>query len=108
MKQRLVKWLAAAVLAVGCTTLTVGAFTDTENHWAASAINKWSQEYGIIQGYDDGTFRPHSEITRAQFAKIAVGFFETTKEEYAGCFTDVTPDAWYSEYEEQAAALGIE
>ncbi len=24
MKQRLVKWLAAAVLAVGCTTLTAG------------------------------------------------------------------------------------
>ena len=30
MKQRLVKWLAAAVLAVGCTTITAGAFTDTD------------------------------------------------------------------------------
>lgn len=70
MKQRLVKWLAAAVLAVGCTTLTAGAFTDTENHWAASAINKWSQEYGIIQGYDDGTFRPDNSITRGAFAEF--------------------------------------
>ena len=80
MKQRLVKWLAAAVLAVGCTTLTAGAFTDTENHWAASAINKWSQEYGIIQGYDDGTFRPDNSITRGAFAGILDRFlhFQTT------------------------------
>ena len=84
MKQRLVKWLAAAVLAVGCTTLTAGAFTDTENHWAASAINKWSQEYGIIQGYDDGTFRPDNSITRGAFAGILDRFlhFQTTSGKY--------------------------
>ena len=72
--------VAAAVLAVGCTTLTAGAFTDTENHWAASAINKWSQEYGIIQGYDDGTFRPDNSITRGAFAGILDRFlhFQTT------------------------------
>ena len=35
---------------------------------------------GIIDGFSDGTFRPYAKITRAQFAKIAVGFFETTRE----------------------------
>ena len=94
MKQRLVKWLAAAVLAVGCTTLTAGAFTDTENHWAASAINKWSQEYGIIQGYDDGTFRPDNSITRGAFAGILDRFlhFQTTSP--ANTFSDTAGTYW--------------
>ena len=94
MKQRLAKWLAAAVLAVGCTTLTAGAFTDTANHWAASAINKWSQEYGIIQGYDDGTFRPDNSITRGAFAGILDRFlhFQTTSP--ANTFSDTAGTYW--------------
>lgn len=75
MKRHFGKWLAAAVLAVGCTTITAGAFTDTTGHWAESAINKWSQEYGIIQGYDDGTFRPDNSITRGLSPGSWTGFF---------------------------------
>ena len=56
MKRHFGKWLTAAALAVGCTVMTANAFADTNGHWAESAINKWSGEYGIIQGYDDGTF----------------------------------------------------
>ena len=56
MKRHFGKWLTAAALAVGCTVMTANAFADTDGHWAESAINKWSGEYGIIQGYDDGTF----------------------------------------------------
>ena len=94
MKQRLVKWLAAAVLAVGCTTLTAGAFTDTENHWAASAINKWSQEYGIIQGYDDGTFRPDNSITRGAFAGILDRFLHFQETSPASTFSDTAGTYW--------------
>ncbi|WP_302645124.1 S-layer homology domain-containing protein [uncultured Dysosmobacter sp.] len=50
--------------------MTANAFADTNGHWAESAINKWSGEYGIIQGYDDGTFRPDKSITRGAFAGI--------------------------------------
>ena len=39
---------------------------------------------GIIDGFKDGTFRPYEKVTRAQFTKIAVGFFIDTAEEYAG------------------------
>ena len=63
MKRHFGKWLTAAALAVGCTVMTANAFADTNGHWAESAINKWSGEYGIIQGYDDGTFRPDKSLS---------------------------------------------
>ena len=94
MKRHLGKWLAAAALAVSCTTITAGAFTDTAGHWAESAINKWSQEYGIIQGYEDGTFRPDNSITRGAFAGILDRFlrFQTTSP--ADTFSDTAGTYW--------------
>lgn len=74
--------------------------------WCNNAISTLSN-MGIIGGFSDGTFRPYAKITRAQFAKIAVGFFETTREDYQGYFTDVDIDAWYTEYVEAAARVGL-
>ena len=74
--------------------------------WCNNAISTLSN-MGIIDGFSDGTFRPYAKITRAQFAKIAVGFFETTREDYQGYFTDVDIDAWYTEYVEAAARVGL-
>ena len=67
---QLPKWLACGALATGLLLTTAGAFSDMEGHWAEGAINKWSQEYSIIQGYEDGTFRPDQSITRGAFAGI--------------------------------------
>ena len=74
--------------------------------WCNNAISTLSN-MGIIDGFSDGTFRPYAKITRAQFAKIAVGFFETTREDYQGYFTDVDINAWYTEYVEAAARVGL-
>ena len=74
--------------------------------WCNNAISTLSN-MGIIDGFSDGTFRPYAKITRAQFAKIAVGFFETTREDYQGYFTDVDIDAWYTEYVEAATRVGL-
>ena len=40
MKKKIGGWLAAALLAVGCTAMTASAFTDTTGHWAEESINK--------------------------------------------------------------------
>ncbi len=74
--------------------------------WCNNAISTLSN-MGIISGYDDGTFRPYAKITRAQFAKIAVGFFETTTKEYQGYYADVPEDAWYTDYVEAASRVGL-
>ena len=52
-------------------------------------------EKGIISGYDDSTFRPNQNITRAEFAAIASQFI------FDGDITpsakDVERNAWYAE-----------
>lgn len=59
---------AAAALTLSAALLTqpisAAAFTDTLGHWAESAIEKWSEKYGVIKGYEDATFHPDAPITR--------------------------------------------
>ena len=71
------KKLLAAVLA-GALTLSQAAavFSDTSGHWVEGAISKWSEEYSIINGYDDGTFRPDAsylKFCRYKLEASAVG-----------------------------------
>lgn len=40
-------------------------FTDINGHWAAQFVNA-AAERGWIHGYEDGTFRPNQNITRAE------------------------------------------
>ena len=94
MKRHFGKWLTAAALAVGCTVMTANAFADMDGHWAESAINKWSGEYGIIQGYDDGTFRPDKSITRGAFAGILDRFLHFQNASPADTFSDTAGTYW--------------
>ena len=44
---------------------------------------------GIIQGYEDGTFRPNNNITRAEFAAIASRFMSSGYDVEEDLFTDI-------------------
>ena len=44
-------------------------FKDIDNHWAESAIIS-AAETGLMEGYEDGTFRPDVAVTRAELATI--------------------------------------
>ena len=82
-------------------------FTDCgEDLWCNTAISTLSN-MGIISGYEDGTFRPNVKVTRAQFAKIMVGFFGVDQLGYFGLFSDVAEGAWHSQYVETANRLGL-
>lgn len=61
---------------------------------AESAINKWSGEYGIIQGYDDGTFRPDKSITRGAFAGILDRFLHFQNASPTDTFSDTAGTYW--------------
>lgn len=55
-KKRVFAALLALAVTVGSLVLPArAAFTDTTGHWAETAITKWSEEYSIINGYEDGT-----------------------------------------------------
>jgi hypothetical protein len=55
--------------------LNMDTFDDVnEGDWYAEMVNVLHND-GIINGYEDNTFRPSNEITRAEFATIAYYLF---------------------------------
>lgn len=68
-------WLAAAGPFAGCaaadeSTSAVAAntsrFKDASFHWGAEAI-AWAVNSGIVDGYEDGTFRPDQGVSEPEF-----------------------------------------
>lgn len=91
---RLPKRILSGVLAGALLLTPAMAFTDTAGHWAESAVNKWSQEYGVLQGYDDGSFRPDDSITRGAFAGILDRFLQFQSISPAETFSDTAGNRW--------------
>ncbi len=82
----------AVIIAAGCAF----AFPDVnENHWAAKQITELG-ERGIVVGYPDGTFQPDENVTRAEFASMAIKALgqEDISVAQPVNFTDVTPEFW--------------
>lgn len=72
--------------------------------WCNAAISTMTRA-GVIQGYTDGKFHPNDPITRAEFATIAVRFFEVA---YSGDdkFSDIA-DHWAADYINKAAEAAL-
>lgn len=73
--------------------------------------NQWFTEYirtaktsGIISGYPDGSFKPHQEVNRAEFVKMAMAalpFYSkinASPEEAMSQYNDLDPQQWYIPY----------
>ena len=94
-KKRVFAALLVLAVTVGSLVLPArAAFTDTTGHWAETAITKWSEEYSIINGYEDGTFRPDNSITRGAFAGILDRFLKFQSTSPAGTFSDLSGNYW--------------
>ena len=79
-------------------------FSDVaKSHWAANYIG-YMQQFGIITGYADGSFRPDASVTRAEFAAIASRFEALT--EGTKSFSDVPSSHWAAKYINFAATRG--
>ena len=70
---RVLALLLAAVFAVGALPVSASysaSFSDVSaDAWYADYVSLCAT-YGIINGYEDGTFRPEADITRAEFMKL--------------------------------------
>lgn len=85
----------------------VSEFYDVSaDFWGYDAINYLSKN-GVLNGFDDGSFKPDSPVTREQFAKMIVCALELeeTGEEYS--YTDASAGAWYVPYINTAASYDI-
>lgn len=91
--------LTLAMMLTMAVPMTVSAaFTDVPaDHHYYDAITNLSSE-GILNGFEDGSFKPGEPVTRAQFTKIicyalSVGNL-TYSEEERSIFSDLAPEHW--------------
>jgi chitodextrinase len=77
---------------------------DITGHWANISINELVS-LGAIAGYPDGSFRPDSNITRAEFAVVLAKAFKLEPQN-GKVFAD-TAGHWARDYIAAAAASGI-
>jgi hypothetical protein len=69
MKKHLIHILIILFLSTSFTTFAV--FTDVdENLYPFHISITWLEEQGVVEGYSDGTFRPHNNVNRAEFLKM--------------------------------------
>lgn len=82
-----------------------GEFYDTESltNYEKSAL-KFAVERGIIDGYDDGTFKPDNTITRAEFATMTCRAYKYPKNGKTSFSDSVTH--WASEYIKACTEVG--
>lgn len=84
--------------------------------WYADDVYYLTSE-GIVTGYEDETFQPSNEISRAEFLTMLMraleekGYFTDVCVKYWECdtdgFSDVNYYDWYGEYAYRAQAVGI-
>jgi PKD repeat protein len=84
---------------------------DPENHWALNQILA-CVEFGIVQGYPEGTYRPLLEVTRGQMAvfisrALAGGDPGVPTGPPTATFPDVPTDHWAYKYIEYAVERGV-
>lgn len=105
-------------IAIACVPILAHAqapapsFSDVpENHPAFNAV-EFLKLAGILQGYQDGTFKPENKVNRAEALKIIVGSVAKADDlavfRSQTVYTDIPADAWYLSHVEYARqTMGI-
>ena len=57
----------------GVESANDAGFADVNDEWYATAVN-WAASVGVVNGYEDNTFRPNDAITREQLAAILMNY----------------------------------
>lgn len=89
------------------TSAPARTFSDVSEEKLEASISTLAR-FNILNGYEDGTFRPKANITRAEFAKIICqAFLFETSGGIGTEFADVKEEHWAKEYIYTAKKLGI-
>ena len=80
-------------------------FADAFDDTATTEIYTLST-FGLLEGYEDGTFRPTNAITRAEFCAMLSNVLDLPEGQNLS-FSDVADDAWYNKAVSAMAARGF-
>ena len=93
------------------TVAFAGSFTDVAETSSYSTAIEVGTDLNLFKGYEDGTFAPEGEITRAEFAAIVVRLkgqeAQANGAKAATMFADVPADHWAAGYVNIAVQAGI-
>ncbi len=84
--------------------LSQAAPPDIQNHWAGKQINDWVEK-GYISGYPDGSFKPDTSVTRAEFITMVNSSFGKSAVGRVD-YPDVLAADWFAVEVARAAAAG--
>ena len=96
----------------GVESANDAGFADVEGEWYATAVN-WAASVGVVNGYEDNTFRPNDAITREQLAAILMNYAAYKGEDVsARASLDAYSDAenvstWATDTMQWAVAKGL-
>ena len=107
--RKLLALVLTIVMVVSATAMPVGAsalFTDVKSgDWYHDSVMRWA-DAGILNGYEDGAFRPTDPVTRGEFAAILTRVLGL-KEQAENIFADVKEDDWFAPYVLACVKAGI-
>ncbi len=80
-------------------------FTDVATHWAADAIT-WAQQTGVVEGYENNTFRPNRAVSREELAQMLYNYAEYKEYDLTaqGDLTSFPDGGQVSDWAEEAMA----
>ena len=94
----------------GVERAEAAGFADVNDEWYATAVN-WAANVGVVNDYEDNTFRPNQPITREQLAAILMNYASYKGEDVSNradltTYTD-QPSTWATEAMSWAVAEGL-
>ena len=94
------------------TTAEAAGFNDVTDEWYATAVN-WAANVGVVNGYEDNTFRPNTAITREQLAAMLMNYSAWKGEDVSAradlsTYSDAaTISSWANDVMQWAVAEGL-
>ena len=96
----------------GVESAEAAGFADVSDEWYATAVN-WAANVGVVNGYEDNTFRPNTAITREQLAAILMNYASYKGEDVSNradlsTYSDAaTISSWANDVMQWAVAEGL-
>jgi len=94
------------ILLAGTADASAASFRDVPEGDTFHDAVEYLKAEGVLQGYEDGTFRPAQKVTRAEALKILVSAKKVSTGDLSrfpdSSFSDVPEGAWYRPYAEYA------
>lgn len=89
---------------------TCAGFNDVNKNYHYCDAIQWAKNNKVVQGFEDGTFKPEAPVTRVQALKMVLEAMDVTTISNGGQnlgFPDTYKYDWYADYIRTGLSLGV-